>query len=69
MEVAPGTDGDLDGNGTVNFADFLILSANFGQTAAAAAPVGAAVDAALAEAGDDDDDEDSVISDDLLGGL
>jgi hypothetical protein len=27
----PGTNGDLDGNGTVEFADFLVMSANFGQ--------------------------------------
>ena len=29
----PDTLGDIDGNGTVNFADFLVLSANFGQPA------------------------------------
>lgn len=28
----PTTGGDLDGNGTVEFADFLVLSGNFGQT-------------------------------------
>lgn len=30
----PNTMGDLDGNGTVEFADFLAMSANFGQAAA-----------------------------------
>lgn len=30
----PSTQGDLDGNGTVEFADFLVLSANFGSEVA-----------------------------------
>ena len=30
-ECDPSTQGDLDGDGTVAFADFLVLSANFGQ--------------------------------------
>jgi len=33
-ECNPGTMGDIDGSGDVAFADFLILSQNFGQTAA-----------------------------------
>ena len=31
-ECDPNTMGDIDGNGTVDFSDFLILSGNFGQT-------------------------------------
>ena len=53
QSVDPGTNGDIDGDGMVGFPDFLALSANFGATAPAA-PMAAAVDAALA--GDDDDD-------------
>ena len=33
--VAPGLTGDVNGNGSVDFADFLILSNNFGTTVAA----------------------------------
>ena len=31
--------GDLDGNGTVEFADFLVMSENFGNSAGGAASV------------------------------
>ena len=47
MMVDPtGTSGDINGNGIVDFSDFLVLSRNFGQSAA---PVVAAVDAALVD--------------------
>ncbi len=65
MDVEAGTNGDIDGNGKVDFADFLALSANFGKSVA---PVAASVDAAMADltGGGDDDDESDEIGD-LLG--
>ena len=56
----------FDGNGKVEFADFLRLSANFGATTAEA-PTAAAVDAALAVNTDSDDDDEDDGDDGLLG--
>ncbi len=56
-QVEPGTNGDIDGDGEVQFSDFVILSENFGRVAAPAAPVANSnVDAVFAASDDGEDD-------------
>lgn len=54
-----------NGNGTIDFPDFLILSGDFGRTAAAAAAA-PAVDAVFASLFDDVDDSDDHEDEDLV---